>query len=197
MKLKAIFCMGIFVFSSSSLSNEKSIEECTKIEDPAVRLKCYDNIFLSSAPQDKNETPPSMEKAENYYKPPPNKIKIEPVKSAEPSQELKQAQIKIQETESELKKVKSELKKAQQIEKQLRKEEDKDVFGTIVSVKKTGNYKIDITLDNGQVWRSLDSVYKRLPVKKSQKVTISKAVISGHILRVTGKKVAIRVRKIR
>ena len=119
------------------------------------------------------------------------------VKSAEPSQELKQAQIKIQETESELKKVKSELKKAQQIEKQLRKEEDKDVFGTIVSVKKTGNYKIDITLDNGQVWRSLDSVYKRLPVKKSQKVTISKAVISGHILRVTGKKVAIRVRKIR
>ena len=99
--------------------------------------------------------------------------------------------------QSELKKVKSELKKAQQIEKQLRKEEDKDVFGTIVSVKKTGNYKIDITLDNGQVWRSLDSVYKRLPVKKSQKVTISKAVISGHILRVTGKKVAIRVRKIR
>ena len=46
-----------------------------------------------------------MEKAENYYKPPPNKITIEPVKSAEPSQELKQAQIKIQETESELKKV--------------------------------------------------------------------------------------------
>ena len=63
MKLKAIFCMGIFVFSSSSLSNEKSIEECAKIEDPAVRLKCYDNIFLSSAPQDMNETPPSMEKA--------------------------------------------------------------------------------------------------------------------------------------
>ena len=44
-----------------------------------------------------------MEKAENYYKPPPNKIKIEPVKSTEPSR-VKKAQIKIQETESELKK---------------------------------------------------------------------------------------------
>ena len=87
------------------------------------------------------------------------------------------------------------VKKAQEIEKQLRKE-DKDVLGTIVSVKKTGNYKIDITLDNGQVWRSVESVYNRLPVKKSQKVIISKAAISGHILRVTGKKVAIRVRKI-
>ena len=196
MKLKAIFCMGIFVFSSSSLSNEKSIEECAKIEDPAVRLKCYDNIFLSSAPQDKNETPPSMEKAENYYRPPPNKIIIEPIKSTEPSIELKEAQIKIQETEEELEKVKSELKKAQKIEKQLR-EVDKDVIGIIVNVKKVGNYKIDITLDNGQVWRSVESIYKRLPVKKSQKVTISKAVFSGHILKVSGKKVAMRVRKIR
>ena len=196
MKLKAIFCMGIFVFSSSSLSNEKSIEECAKIEDPAVRLKCYDNIFLSSAPQDKNETPPSMEKAEIYYKPPPNKIILEPIQSTEPSIELKEAQIKIQETEEELEKVKSELKKAQKIEKQLR-EVDKDVIGTIVNVKKVGNYKIDITLDNGQVWRSVESIYKRLPVKKSQKVTISKAVFSGHILKVSGKKVAMRVRKIR
>ena len=195
MKLKTIFCIGMFALSSFSFSNEKSIEECAKIEDPTLRLKCYDSFLLSSAPQEKKESAPSMEKAENYYKPPPNKIIIEPIKSAEPSQELKQAQIKIQETESELQKVKSELKKAQEIEKQLRKE-DKDVLGTIVSVRKTGNYKIDITLDNGQVWRSVESVYNRLPVKKSQKVIISKAVISGHILKVTGKKVAIRVRKI-
>ena len=185
----------MFALSSFSFSNEKSIEECAKIEDPTLRLKCYDSFLLSSAPQEKKESAPSMEKAENYYKPPPNKIIIEPIQSAEPSQELKQAQIKIQETESELKKVKSELKKAQEIEKQLRKE-DKDVLGTIVSVRKTGNYKIDITLDNGQVWRSVESVYNRLPVKKSQKVIISKALVSGHILKVTGKKVAIRVRKI-
>ena len=195
MKLKAIFCIGMFALSSLSFSNEKSIEECAKIEDPNLRLKCYDSFLLSSRPQEKKESAPSMEKAENYYKPPPNKIIIEPIQSVEPSQELKKAQIKIQETESELKKVKSELKKAQEIEKQLRKE-DKDVLGTIVSVRKTGNYKIDITLDNGQVWRSVESVYNRLPVKKSQKVIISKALVSGHILKVTGKKVAIRVRKI-
>ena len=195
MKLKTIFCIGMFALSSFSFSNEKSIAECAKIEDPNLRLKCYDSFLLSSPPQEKKESAPSMENADNYFKPPPNKITVEPIQSVEPSQELKQAQIKIQETESELQKVKSELKKAQEIEKQLRKE-DKDVLGTIVSVKKTGNYKIDITLDNGQVWRSVESVYKRLPVKKSQKVIISKALVSGHILKVTGKKVAIRVRKI-
>ena len=192
MKLKALFCIGMFAISSFSFSNEKSIEECAKIEDPAIRLECYDNIFLSPATQDMNESVPSMEQAENYYKPPPNKIIIEPIKSVETSIELKEAQIKIQETEEELKKVKSELKKAQKIEKQLR-EVDKDVIGTIVNVKKVGNYKIDITLDNGQVWRSVESIYKRLPVKESQKVTISKAVFSGHILKVSGKKVAMRV----
>ena len=95
MKLQTIFCLGTLILSSFSFSNQKSIEECAKIEDPNLRLKCYDSFLLSSAPQEKKESSPSMEKAENYYKPPPNKIKIEPVKSAEPSQELKQAQIKL------------------------------------------------------------------------------------------------------
>ena len=104
MKLKTIFCLGMFVLSSFSFSNEKSIEECAKIADPSLRLKCYDSFLLSSAPQEKKESAPSMEKAENYYKPPPNKIKIEPIKSNEPSIELKEAKIKIQETEEELEK---------------------------------------------------------------------------------------------
>ena len=196
MKLQTIFCLGTLILSSFSFSNQKSIEECAKIEDPNLRLKCYDSFLLSSAPNEKKDSAPSLEKAENIYKPPPNKIIIEPIKSTSPSAELKEAQIKIQKTEEELKKVKSELKKAQKKEKQLR-EAEKDVIGTIVNVKKVGNYKIDIILDNGQVWRSVESIYKRLPVKKSQKVTISKAVFSGHILKVSGKKVAMRVRKIR
>ena len=196
MKLKTIFCVGILAITTSIFSNDKGVEECVKIEDPSLRIKCYDSIFLTATPAEEKESVPSMKKSKNYYKPPPNNITVKPIQSAAPSMELQQAQIKIQEAETELKKVKSELKKVQQIEKQLRSV-DKDVFGTIVSVKKVSNYKIDITLDNGQVWRSIESVYKKLPVKKSQKVTISKAAISGHRLKVTGKKVAIRVRKIR
>lgn len=196
MKLKTIFCAGILAISSSTFSNNKGVEECVKIEDPSLRIKCYDSIFLPTTPEEEKASIPSMKKAKNYYKPPPNNITVKPIQSVEPSLELQQAQIKIKEAETELKKVKTELKKVQQIEKQLRSA-DKDVLGTIVSVKKVSNYKIDITLDNGQVWRSVESVYKKLPVKKSQKVTISKAAISGHRLKVTGKKVAIRVRKIR
>ena len=91
-----MFCAGIFAFSSISFSNEKSIEKCIKIEDPTLRSKCYNGVFLSSTPHEKKQSSPSMEKAENYYKPPPNKITIEPFKSDEPSLELKQLQIKIQ-----------------------------------------------------------------------------------------------------
>ena len=49
MKLKAIFCIGMFALSSFSFSNEKSIEECAKIEDPNLRLKCYDSFFFKFA----------------------------------------------------------------------------------------------------------------------------------------------------
>ena len=41
MKFKTIFCLGMFLLSSFSFSNEKSIEDCAKIEDPNLRLKCY------------------------------------------------------------------------------------------------------------------------------------------------------------
>ena len=47
MKLKTIFCIGMFALRSFSFSNEKSIEECEKIEDPTLRLKCYDSFLLT------------------------------------------------------------------------------------------------------------------------------------------------------
>ena len=55
MKLKTIFCIGMFALSSFSFSNEKSIAECAKIEDPNLRLKSYDSVLLSAPPQEKKE----------------------------------------------------------------------------------------------------------------------------------------------
>ena len=47
----------------------------------------------------------------------------------------------------------------------------------ILDVNKRGNYKIYISLDNDQVWRSVESVYDRIPVRKGQTVTISKPML--------------------
>ena len=73
--------------------------------------------------------------------------------------------------------------------------EYKSITAKILDVNKRGNYKIYITLDNDQVWRSVESIYDRVPVRKGQTVTISEAYISGYIMKVEGKKVSLRVRR--
>ena len=69
------------------------------------------------------------------------------------------------------------------------------ITAKILDVNKRGNYKIYITLDNDQVWRSVESIYDRVPVRRGQTVTISEAYISGYIMKVEGKKVSLRVRR--
>ena len=69
------------------------------------------------------------------------------------------------------------------------------ITAKILDVNKRGNYKIYITLDNDQVWRSVESIYDRVSVRKGQTVTISEAYISGYIMKVEGKKVSLRVRR--
>ena len=73
--------------------------------------------------------------------------------------------------------------------------EYKSITAKILDVNKRGNYKIYISLDNDQVWRSVESVYDRAPVRKGQTVTISEAYVSGYIMKVEGKKVSLRVRR--
>ena len=67
MKLKTIFCAGILAISSSTFSNNKGVEECVKIEDPSLRIKCYDSIFLPTTPEEEKASIPSMKKAKNLW----------------------------------------------------------------------------------------------------------------------------------
>ena len=73
--------------------------------------------------------------------------------------------------------------------------EDFSITAKIVNVNKRGNYKIYITLDNDQTWRSVKDIYDRTPVSKGQKVTISEGFMSGYVMKVEGKKTSLRVRR--
>ena len=75
--------------------------------------------------------------------------------------------------------------------------EDFSITSKIVNVNKRGNYKIYITLDNDQIWRSVKDIYDRTPVSKGQKVTISEGFMSGYIMKVEGKKTSLRVRRVK
>ena len=48
--------------------------------------------------------------------------------------------------------------------------DDFSITAKILNVNKRGNYKIYITLDNDQVWRSVKDIYDRLPVSKGKKL---------------------------
>ena len=74
--------------------------------------------------------------------------------------------------------------------------EQSSITSEIISVKKRGSFKIYIVLENGQTWRSVKDIYDRNPVKQGEAITISEGFLSGHILRVEGNKVSLRVRRV-
>ena len=71
------------------------------------------------------------------------------------------------------------------------------ITSKIISVKKRGSFKIYIVLENGQTWRSVKDIYDRIPIKQGEAIIISDGFLSGHIMRVEGKKVSLRVRRIK
>jgi hypothetical protein len=75
--------------------------------------------------------------------------------------------------------------------------EQLSITSKIISVKKQGSFKIYIVLENGQTWRSVKDIYDRNPVKQGETITISEGFLSGHIMRVEGSKVSLRVRRVK
>lgn len=71
------------------------------------------------------------------------------------------------------------------------------ITSKIVNVNKRGNYKIYITLENDQIWRSVKDIYDRALVSKGQTVIISQGFISGYVMKVEGKKTSLRVRRVK
>jgi hypothetical protein len=75
--------------------------------------------------------------------------------------------------------------------------EDFSITAKIINVNKQANFKIYITLDNKQVWRSVKDFYDRAPVRKGETVSISEGFMSGYVMKVEGKKNSLRVRRIK
>lgn len=78
-----------------------------------------------------------------------------------------------------------------------KQKEDFSITAKIVKVNKRGNYKIYVILDNNQIWRSVKDIYDRIPVKNGQTVSISEGFLGGHVMKVEGKKVSLRVRRVK
>ena len=154
-------------------SSEEEAKECADIEDTTQRLSCYDSLF---APQQIED--PKLVVTQ----------KKQEVETAKQDNKIK-------------KEVKKEVKKERErrfgLPKRLEKEEDKvEIKDKILEVKKLADLRLDVILENGQKWRSVEKI-RQVRLKANQKVVISEGFISGYVLKVIDKKISIRVRRIK
>ena len=150
-------------------SSEEEAKECADIEDTTQRLSCYDSLF---APQQIVDSKIVVTQ------------KKQEVKISKPDEEIK-------------KEVKKERERRFGLPKRLEKEEDKvEIKDKILEVKKLADLRLDVILENGQKWRSVEKI-RQVRLKANQKVVISEGFISGYVLKVVDKKISIRVRRIK
>jgi hypothetical protein len=143
--------------------------DCTQISNDKNRLACYDSIFMEK-PKDSE-----VERVIQIEKPPPKILK----KDSAP-------QVKAREEFGLPKKLIEDSKKI-------------SLKARITSVKQLSNKKVNIQLDNGQTWRTVETLNRGelSKLKGSNDIEINEALISGFVLKVEGKKLSIRVRRIK
>ena len=159
----------LLLVSSFIFSSEEEAKECADIEDTTQRLSCYDSLF---APQQIEE---------------PELVITQ-----------KKQEVEIPKQDNEIKKeAKKERERRFGLPKRLEKEEDKiEITDKILEVKKLADLRLDVILENGQKWRSVEKI-RQVRLKANQKVVISEGFISGYVLKVVDKKISIRVRRIK
>ena len=164
------YLLTLLLFVSSFIfSSEEEAKECADIEDTTQRLSCYDSLFASQ----KIEDP---------------KILV--------TQKKQEVEIAKQDKEIE-KEVKKERERRFGLPKRLEKEEEKvEIRDQIINVKKLADLRLEVTLENGQKWRSVEKI-RQVRLKANQKVVISEGFISGYVLKVVDNKISIRVRRIK
>ena len=143
--------------------------DCTQISNDKNRLACYDSIFMEK-PKDRE-----VERVIQIDKPPPKILK----KDSAP-------QVKAREEFGLPKKLIEDSKKI-------------SLKARITSVKQLSNKKVNIQLDNGQTWKTVEALNRGelSKLKGSNDIEINEALISGFVLKVEGKKLSIRVRRIK
>ena len=166
---KIIFSSFTALSFSSFLHADALVDDCTQISNDKKRLACYDSIFMEKL---KNT---EVEKIVQIDKPPPKTLK-----------EDLPPQVKA-------------IEKFGLPKKRIEDSKKISLKARIISVKQLSSKKVNIQLDNGQTWRTVETLNRGelSKLKGSNNVEINEALISGFVLKVQGKKLSIRVKRIK
>ena len=166
---KIIFSSFAALSFFSFLYADAIANNCTQISNDEKRLACYDSIFMEEPKESE------VERIIKIDKPQP---KI--------SQKDSPPQVKAREEFGLPKKLIEDSKKI-------------SLKARIVSVKQLSNKKVSVQLNNGQTWRTVEALNRGQlsKLKGSNNIEINEALISGFVLKIEGKKLSIRVRRIK
>lgn len=152
-------------------------ENCSELEDPFARLKCFDRNYpsvTSPAPI----TPPGEENAGSRAEDAQLNENLIPTSANEP---IETETVVV--TESK-KSVSEEKKPARTWKNMFDFGEKIDLSATVVDLLKKDKQRMVFKLDNDQIW--IQTTPRSLPIKKGDNVTIRSATFGGFILRTEG-----------
>ena len=191
-----IAVLGIFITPlQAQPDQEAAIDralECMKISDDAERLQCMDiaTEALSVTRIVREEAIAKKEEAEreNFGL---SNVQKEAQKEASIISEAPKAEDKVDDFGSESVPEKRKQKEKKRLQK---------IVSKVVELKVNRFRKITLTLDNGQVWRQINSDDKIIPINDKKKLytaTVKRSIMGNYRLTLNDGRQVIRVRRIK
>ena len=210
------FAIAIASTGALALDIHAELNACRLLQSDAERLACYDAIGTSTiepvvgsiaeaAPVPGAASAPEPTPVEKSVAAPvPTPPVAEPVPSAAPvpaptapvAAPAAEPVPVVQEAptpEETFGKSASETYREQQ--EAFGKEEIRELAATVVKLRRLGNYKVEITLDNGQKWHQITSSYLKLKV--GDNIVIKRAALDSYKLVKVGNNRPMKVRRVK
>ena len=160
--------LPLLFLAQPALTAEEALTECRQIEEIAERVVCYDKIVDSRFPMD------SIDSAETT--PPPEITK---------SDAAPDAQSLFGKNDAEAKRI---------VETSMAIKQINQIEAKVTDVQKSAHKKLTVTLDNGQIWRQLDS--RPMPLKSGETVIVREASLGSFLMQKQSGSRSIRMKRV-
>ena len=194
------FAIAIASTGALAMDIHAELNACRMLQSDAERLACYDAIGTSTIEPVAGPMPgaapvPSAAPAPEPALPAESSVAAPtpapPVEApaAEPVPVVQEAPT----PEETFGKSASETYREQQ--EAFGKEEIRELAATVAKLRRLGNYKVEITLDNGQKWHQITSSYLKLKV--GDNIVIKRAALDSYKLVKVGNNRPMKVRRVK
>ena len=165
--MKKLLLPLLFLFVQSALADDAALTKCRQIEAIAERVSCYDDFVDTHLP---------MESSSSVATSTPPEVAESSV--------FPDAQSLFGTSDTEAKRI---------VQTTLAIEQIDQVEAIVADVRKSASRKLSVTLDNGQIWRQLDS--KPMRLKSGETVIVRKASLGSFLMEKESGSRSIRVKR--